>query len=160
MGLGGRSSTFCEVGRRKVFGQSDNEGRRGEAARPMTGKKTKKKTNRGSRNPWLEKKNKKTNRGSLARSGEARPLRDLPLPSSFFLFSFFSLLLSFFLACFFLCFFSSGHSECRIILCNYLFRLMWQCGIGGRKYDPLRTGRTEDIPKLLLEMLKKIATDM
>ena len=77
MGLGSRSSTCCEVGHREVSGQSDGEGRgrRGEAARPTAGK--------------TNKKNKQT--VGLRRDPARRdPLRDLPLPSSFFfLFSFF-----------------------------------------------------------------------
>jgi hypothetical protein len=66
VGLGGRSSTCCEVGRREVSGQSDGEGlRRRGAARPMAGKtKKKNKTNRGSATHGRKKKKKKKNRGS------------------------------------------------------------------------------------------------
>jgi hypothetical protein len=59
VGLGGRSSTFCEVGRREVSGQSDSEG---EVRL---------------RDPRPEKKKKKKNvvglRRDPARFGEARP---------------------------------------------------------------------------------------
>jgi hypothetical protein len=77
VGLGGRSSTCCEVGRCEVSGQSDGEVRLRDLR------------------PEKQKKNKQTNCGSPARRDRrdlARrdPLCDLPLPSSFFfLFSFF-----------------------------------------------------------------------
>jgi hypothetical protein len=68
VGLGGRSSTCCKVGRREVSRQSDGEVRLRD---PRPEKKKKKKTV-GLADPQPEKKKTKTNRGSPARPSEIR----------------------------------------------------------------------------------------